>query len=140
MKSPRDHALALLRKAANDLIAADTVLSTEQAMDTVCFHAHQAVEKSLKAVLAFHNVEYPWHHDLGELFALVKPFVPEMMPFEEQIVGLTPYAVAVRYDDEFEPCLSEAAQALETATAAYQLVCKMIEPDEANSENKDVLA
>ena len=58
MKAPLDHAKALLKKAANDLIAAEAIL------DTVCFHAQQAVEKSLKAILAFHDVSYPWRHDL----------------------------------------------------------------------------
>ena len=53
MKQPRDYALMLLRKAANDLIAADTILQTGKALDTVGFHAQQATEKSLKAILSF---------------------------------------------------------------------------------------
>lgn len=57
-----------------------------------------------------------------------------MTPYEEQILGLTPYAVTVRYDDEFEPPLSEAAQALDTATAVYRLARKMIEPDAKQDE------
>jgi len=63
MKRPRDHAQALLNKAANDLVAAQATLSTGQALDTVCFHVQQAVEKSLKAILALHEIEYPWWHD-----------------------------------------------------------------------------
>ncbi len=82
MKSPRDHALALLKKAANDLVAARATLATGEALDTVSFHAQQAVEKSLKSILALWEVEYPWRHDLGELLELVKPLVPEVIPFE----------------------------------------------------------
>ena len=57
MKQPRDHAQTLLKKAANDLIAADAILSTKRALDIACFHTQQAVEKSLKAVLAYHDIE-----------------------------------------------------------------------------------
>ena len=81
MKSPRDHALALLKKAANDLVDARATVTTGKALDTVCFHSQQAVEKSLKAVLALQDVEYPWRHDLGELLELVKPLAPEVAPF-----------------------------------------------------------
>ena len=62
MKSPRDHALGLLRKAANDLVAARATLTTGQALDTVCFHAQQAAEKSLKSLLALKDIVYPWRH------------------------------------------------------------------------------
>ena len=60
MKQPRDHAQTLLKKAANDLIAADAILSTERALDTACFHTQQAVEKSLKAILAYHEYVKAW--------------------------------------------------------------------------------
>jgi len=42
MKTPLDHARALLQKAANDLVAAQATLTTGKALDTVCFHAQQA--------------------------------------------------------------------------------------------------
>ena len=127
MKAPLDHARALLKKAANDLIAAEAILDTEHALDTVCFHAQQAVEKSLKAILAFHDVSYPWRHDLGELLSLVKPLTPQIIPLEDQILRMTPYAVAARYDAEFDPLLFEANQALDTANEVYRLTCEVLD-------------
>ena len=74
----------------------------------VCFHAQQAAEKSLKALLALYDVEYPWRHDLAELLELVRPLAPGIGVLEERIVCLTPFAVEVRYGEEFKPSLSEA--------------------------------
>lgn len=88
MKAPLDHARALLKKAANDLIAAE-------------------------AILASHDVNYPWSHDLGELLNLVKSLASQIAPLEDRILRMTPYAVEARYDDEFNPALHEASQALE---------------------------
>lgn len=130
MKSPRDHALALLKKAANDLVAARATLATGEALDTVCFHAQQAVEKSLKSVLALWEVEYPWRHDLGELLELVKPLVPQVAPLEDRIISLTPFAVEIRYDEEFEPSVDEATEALRTASEVYELIRSIIERGE----------
>ena len=120
MKQPRDHARTLLKKAANDLIAADAILSTERALDTACFHTQQAVEKSLRAILAYHDVEYPWRHDLGELLRLVIPLAPDIAPLADQILRMTPYAVEIRYDDEFNPGLQEAGQALDLAIRVHR--------------------
>jgi len=127
MKVPRDHARALLSKAANDLTAAKATLSTGQALDAVCFHAQQAVEKSLKAILILHEVVYPWRHDLGELLDLVRPLVPEIVAFEDQIFRMAPYAVEVRYDVEFEPPLVEAEEALGIAAEVYCLSQKIVD-------------
>jgi HEPN domain-containing protein len=126
MKRPRDHTQALLQKAANDLVAAQATLSTGQALDTVCFHAQQAVEKSLKAILALHDIEYPWWHDLSELFELVRPLASELILFEEQMFRMTPYAVEVRYDEEFEPSLDEASEALEVAKEVCRLSSNIV--------------
>lgn len=135
MKGPHDHAQALLKKAANDrsaersrrsLVAARATLSTRQALDTVCFHAQQAVERSLKAILALHEVEYPWRHDLGELLELVRPLASELIPFEHRILPMTPYAVEVRYDEEFEPILDEASEALEVAKEVCRLSSNIV--------------
>lgn len=127
MKSPREHALGLLNKAEHDLVAAEATLSTGRALDMVCFHAQQAAEKSLKALLALHDVEYPWRHDLAELLELVRLRAPQIEALEERIIQLTPFAVEVRYDEEFEPSLSEAVEALQTATEIHTLVARIIQ-------------
>lgn len=45
MRSPRDHALGLLDKAAHDLVAARATVATGEAPDMVCFHARQAAAR-----------------------------------------------------------------------------------------------
>lgn len=127
MRGPLDHARALLNKAGNDLIAGGATLATGEALDTVCFHAQQAVEKSLKALLALDDVEYPRRHDLGELVALVKLRVPEIGTREEGILTLAPYAVAARYDEAFAPELSEARAALDLARQVHEIAVKTVE-------------
>ena len=76
MNGRADEARGLLVKASHDLIAAEATIATGEALDMVCFHAQQAAEKSLKALLALHDVVYPWTHDLGELLALAESPLP----------------------------------------------------------------
>ena len=119
MKGPLDLARGLVAKAEKDLIAAEATLATARVLDTVYLHAQQAVEKSLKALLALDDVEYPRRHDLGELVALVKERVREIRALEVEMVGLAPYEAAVRYDEAFAPDLAEAQAALEIACEVY---------------------
>ncbi len=78
MATPRDNALGMLSKAESDLFAARAVLATGRAMDIVCFHAQQAAEKSIKAVLASREIEYPWTHNLRQLIDLAAPHLPAL--------------------------------------------------------------
>lgn len=67
----------LLQKAEGDLAAARLLASDpSQADHVVGFHAQQAVEKSLKAVLAVREVEIPLSHDLGFLVKLCEAADP----------------------------------------------------------------
>jgi HEPN domain-containing protein len=62
----------LLAKAASDLSAARALArDLDQQDDVVGFHAQQAVEKALKAVLAVRGFEIPRTHDLDLLTRLV---------------------------------------------------------------------
>src|SRR5215212_11441252 len=68
MASQRDLAEHLLRLARDDEAAARAMLDVGAVTDAIVgFHAQQAVEKALKAVLAFHDVEVPFTHDLAGL-------------------------------------------------------------------------
>jgi HEPN domain-containing protein len=131
MKDPRELALGLLNKAKHDLVAARATITTGQAFDMVCFHAQQAAEKSLRALLAWHAVEYPWQSDLEELFEFAKSLVPEIETWNEAIILLTPFAVEARYEAAIEPSLGETRAALQTATGIHTLAIQIIEhPDE----------
>ena len=70
-----------------------------------CFHAHQSVEKLLKAVLIFHEIDYHRTHDLHTLAtALLKHgLTPPCSP--EQLTRLNPFAVTFRYDDTDIPLI-----------------------------------
>jgi len=66
------------------------------------FHAQQAVEKSLKAVLAAHGVEYPLTHNLSLLLAKLAAQGLGGPPDSGELPQLTPFGVAFRYDDASE--------------------------------------
>ena len=66
----------------------------------LCFHAQQAAEKALKAVMCLHGLEYRRTHDLEELAGTLAD-VGSVPPVGEiELRCLTPYAVEFRYDDE----------------------------------------
>lgn len=97
--TPRDLAKRLLRKAENDLVAFAKLRSEPDiAVEILGFHAQQAAEKMLKAVLAFHQIRYPFTHRLADLIDVIKE---NAIAFPEEFDGvrfLTPFAVELRYD------------------------------------------
>ena len=98
MPTPEEVEVAdlLLRKAASDLSAAGALArDPEQQDDVVGFHAQQAIEESLKAVLAVRGFEIPRTHDLDLLTRLVGGDEDELGDAK----ALSPWAVATRYDD-----------------------------------------
>ena len=84
---------------------------------TVCFHAQQAVEKYLKALLLLRSIPFPRSHDIGELVGPLPASVPFPLTPEEQ-QRLTDYAVVTRYPGEWEPI--DRAEAMEAVHLARQ--------------------
>ena len=120
MPGPAERPEGLLFKARNDIALARLGLEAETALDGVCFHAQQAVEKSLKAVLALHRVDYPFTHDLGTLVGLGANLHADVLEFREASEDLVQYAVAARYDEEMYPDAEAAAHALAIAERVYE--------------------
>jgi HEPN domain-containing protein len=72
-------ARAWLTRANHDLITArQTLLLLDSPTDTPCFHAQQAIEKSLKALLTYRQTVFPRTHDLLRLLDLTLPLLPDL--------------------------------------------------------------
>jgi HEPN domain-containing protein len=98
MASQRDLAEQLLRLAREDEAAAQAMLDVGAVTDAIVgFHAQQAVEKALKAVLAVSGVEFPFTHDIQGLVELCEAEGAVLPADLTDIDQLTPYGVRLRY-------------------------------------------
>ncbi len=96
----RDNAEVLLRKARGDEFTVEKLIPDPASQDEIIgFHAQQAVEKLLKAVLAHNAVPYPRIHDLTELVDLLRENKISFPENLEEIDRLTPFATVFRYAD-----------------------------------------
>lgn len=109
MTPQHEEGVRLLRLARRDA-AAFTALLTVPDIDfpVACFHAQQAVEKAIKAVMHRENLEFRRTHDLEELAAVLEREGISVPASMDRLRRLTPYAVEFRYDDEAVDLLSKA--------------------------------
>lgn len=61
------------------------------------FHAQQAAEKALKALLIRHQIDFTKTHDLGELLRLAEPVAPGITLKLADAEKLNRHAVETRY-------------------------------------------
>lgn len=95
----RDTPDVLLAKAGEDERTLTLLAGHHEADDAaIGFHAQQAVEKSLKAVLSARDIRYAWRHDLDYLADLVEDAGAELPAPRDDIVWLTPWAAEFRYE------------------------------------------
>lgn len=106
-----------LSKARTDLALALVVLERGPDMDpwACCFHAQQAAEKSLKAVLVARKVEPPFTHNLVALQALM-PKDLDIATSATDLADLSASARGIRYvtdvDGSEDPTWDEAKRAV----------------------------
>lgn len=75
----------------------------------IAYHAQQCTEKCLKAFLVYHNVDFPYTHNIRKLLSLCVGYaiwVQALKNAEE----LTQYAITVRYPGEAEEVTAQEAQ------------------------------
>ena len=118
-----------LLKAESDLANARMYLSASQALDTACFHAQQVAEKYIKAYLTAHEIDFPFIHNLEKLIELCARGDPSFLSIKTLGQSLTPYAVDLRYDDDFWPSTDTATQALDEALAIKKFVIDRLPPE-----------
>ena len=126
MKELRDLVHGWIVKADSDLVAVRLLLEGGGPYDIACFHAQQAIEKLLKAVLAYRAQPIPRTHDLEELQRLVLAagFIPGLEDLD--LVEVTDYAVLARYDLSFWPDKETTAHALFLAEQARVILIAVL--------------
>ena len=127
MKDNRDLAHGWLEKARSDLYATERLLDGNGPYDAACFHAQQAIEKAMKALLALSGQPIPRTHDLDELQRacnIVQP-IPELQSLD--LSEATDYAVQLRYDIEFWPEKETAVQAQALAQQVVVIITIALE-------------
>jgi len=89
------------------------------------FHAQQAAEKAMKALLVANSIQPPQIHSLVALRAMLPPGT-ELGVSHERLTILTDFAVAVRYVPEIsqseDPTWTDAESAIAAAQAIVDAV------------------
>ena len=124
MNSPHlELARTLLGKAEIDLVNASVLCNSSQRnREGVGFHVQQAVEKSLKAIFASHNIHYPKTHLISGLVALASDNNIELPDAFLESDRYTIYAMGFRYDEigpreafDYDGAIAHAAECVSFA-------------------------
>ena len=106
---PRGHPEHWLIFARSDLALAKIRLPDGALYESLCYHAHQAVEKSLKAVLVARGISFPRTHHIRTLIELLPADLPRP-PILDDSAALSDYAVTSRYPTTVEPVGKEESE------------------------------
>lgn len=100
MMPHRDEVRRSLRLADHDIAAFEALIEHPEVHPAMAyFHAQQAIEKCLKAVLFAARVEFRRTHDLIELADLLERNGVPLPISSEWLKSLNPFAVALRYEE-----------------------------------------
>jgi len=124
-----------IEKAGADLEAAEQlapiVSDSARLREIVGFHCQQTVEKYLKALLTFYQIEFPKTHELERLLTLVGTANPEAADALRKTKWLGPFAVDVRYPgDAAEMLPGDEDRAIALALLARDVVRRILYADE----------
>ena len=114
MEAPREKILhrvsEWLARADEDLQLATYALTMQTPpYRLIAHHAQQCAEKCLKAFLVFHNVDFPFTHNIGRLLVLCEQHA-NWGPALEDADELTAYGVTARYPGEDRIVTKEEAE------------------------------
>ena len=119
----RDFVHEWMQKAEADLKAAEHLLQLEQEdYFTVAFHAQQAAEKFLKALLVRHQIPFPKTHDIQRLLELLDSIDATIKRELASAAILTDFGVEFRYPAEEVADLTTARRAITEAKRVREAV------------------
>ena len=130
--------LAWLEKAAIDLRSGRVDLDADPPiLGDALFHCQQAVEKTLKALLTWHDQPFRKTHDLVELGVKCASLDPGLEDLLREAAPLTEYAWKFRYPGDVpDPSQQETDAALAIATRVFEAVTARL-PEETHPDKSE---
>jgi HEPN domain-containing protein len=84
--------------AEEDLHVAQELMGRERiSYNPVGFHAQQAAEKFIKALLTCHQIPFPKTHNIEELLVLAEKAASGILDELRDVMRLSPYGAVIRY-------------------------------------------
>ena len=75
--------------------------------EDLCFDCQQAVEKALKGLLRYHDLNIPHIHSIGKLLSILEDNGFIIPDYVKEGIILTDYAVQTRYPGDYESVFEE---------------------------------
>jgi len=101
MNANDDHIKEWMNKADHDLGSAKLIfLHIPDYIDTIAFHCQQAVEKYIKALLVYFEIDFQRSHNLIYLLDLLTKKLEVSEDRYEKAILLNGFSVQIRYPDK----------------------------------------
>ena len=133
MRPPEEEIRSLvadwIAKADLDFDTTVRLLAEERFRDIVAFHAQQAAEKYLKALLTRRQIEFPKTHVIRRLLILLLPVEPGIAEELDDANWLSPYGAEIRYPgDRSETVPGDQVRAQQLAQKVRDAVMATLAP------------
>lgn len=125
-----------IRYARGDLALAQVSLPEDSFYELLCFHAQQAAEKSIKAVLVHRGIAFPKTHIIERLIDLLPEDVSKISELS-QSAKLSVYATVSRYPGDVSESVDEEEyrEAVRLAEAVVQWAESILSALDTESED-----
>ena len=118
-----------IKKADLDFDTVEHLAGEERFRDVVAFHAQQAAEKYVKAILTRHQIEFPKTHLIEQLLILLSQAEPQLAHALDTAQWLSPFGVDMRYPGDRPDTLpGDEVRALALTRLVRERVMALLNP------------
>lgn len=123
-----DHAREILRFGDEDIETAELLVKAGTHSVGICFHLQRAIERYLKAILAYGGADIPRSHNLERLRYLVgRP--PRLLEIDPRVDLLSPFATNASYGENLRASTEFVASAALLARKVRDVVARELPLD-----------
>lgn len=123
-----DHAREILRFGDEDIETAELLVKAGTHSVGICFHLQRAIERYLKAILAYDGADIPRSHNLERLRYLVdRP--PRLLEIDPRVDLLSPFATNASYGENLRASTEFVASAALLARKVRDVVARELPLD-----------